>query len=35
MSHLFNAGDHVLCYEPTPYRAKVLYEAKVTINLPY
>jgi len=29
MKFLFQPGEHVLCFEPDPAKARVLYEAKV------
>lgn len=30
----FAVGERVLCYEPDPTKAKVLYDSKVSANLP-
>lgn len=30
----FAVGERVLCYEPDPTKAKVLYDSKVSANFP-
>ena len=29
----FSVGEHVLCYEPDPTKARVLYDSKVSIEM--